>query len=530
MLVLLPTIAFRAACEMRGARRYTRNQGDEEEPMKERPSDVLSRRAALQGLGIGLGTIAVGCGGDDGSIPGPAGTGSGTGTGEAPTTSSSPTVPGATEPGADPEKPAEPKLGPKELLEGIEHIVVLMMENRSFDHFLGALSSDAAYANKSTVDGLKGTETNPAPDGSNVAVFKMSNFTPEDPPHGWDAARDQFNDGKNDGFVKAHAGKSQDEAMGYHDRSQIPLYYWFADNFAICDAWFSSVMGPTWPNRFYLHATTSKGKKNNTPLFQAPRTIWDELKSKSLSAKNYAAGVTTWIVGGFPTKALSGTSAPIGQFFEAAKDGSLPSFSLIDPDYLASDDHPAHNILRGQAFVASVYKALAESPLWPKTLLIVTYDENGGFYDHVPPPKTVDDDPEFAQLGFRVPAFVIGPTVKKGYVCKTQLEHSSVAATLKTRWDIGSLSKRMDATNDISDCIDSAKVKAPAAPPMGMPQVAMTLQNALYDNVGVSSQPALDEMVAKGIAPAIDTRDHQARIGSWLEHAVRLGAVRIVGR
>ena len=204
-------------------------------------------------------------------------------------------------------------------------------------------------------------------------------------------------------------------------------------------------------------------------------------------------------------------------------------FSLIDPDFQASDDHPSHNILRGQAFVASVYKALAESPLWPKTLLIVTYDENGGFYDHVPPPKTVDDDKEFEQLGFRVPAFVIGPTVKKGYVSKTQLEHSSVAATLKTRWDIGSLSKRMDATKDISDCIDAMKLKAPVAPPMGMPQVAMTLQSALYDGVGPSSQPMLEEMLANGTISPIDTRNHQARIGSWLEHAVRLGAVRIVG-
>ncbi len=498
-------------------------------PMKERPSDRISRRAALHGLGIGLGTIAVGCG-SEAEIP-PAPSEPGAGTGEAPSTNASPTVPGGTTPGEEPSQPPpEPQPTPKELLAGIEHIVVLMMENRSFDHFLGALSLDAAYANKALVNGLKGTETNPAPNGSDVAVFKMANFTPEDPPHGWDAAHDQFNDGKNDGFVKAHAGGSQDEAMGYHDRSQIPLYYWFADNFAICDNWFSSVMGPTWPNRFYLHATTSKGKKNNTPLFQAPRTIWDELKEKKLTAKNYAAGVTNWALGGFPGKLFSGTNAPISQFFDAAADGSLPAFSLIDPDYLASDDHPSHNILRGQAFVASVYKALAESPLWSKTLLVITYDENGGFYDHVPPPKTVDDDPEFEQLGFRVPAFVIGPTVKKGYVCKTQLEHSSVAATLKTRWDITSLTARMSATNDISDCIDVAKLKAPAQPPTGMPQVAMTLQSALYDGVGTSSQPALDELVAKGVAPAIDTRDHQARIGSWLEHAVRLGAVRIVGR
>lgn len=501
--------------------------------MKQRLGDRLSRRAALQGLGIGLGTVALGCGGDDGADV----LGHVEDTQPPPSTSTSPTEPTKPRPPGNPSQPDapisldQPKLSPKELLAGVEHIVVLMMENRSFDHFMGALTSDAAYANRASVDGLKGTESNPAPNGSSVKVFKMANFTPEDPPHGWDAARAQHNQGKNDGFVKAHAGGSQNEVMGYHDRSQIPLYYWFADNFAICDRWFSSVMGPTWPNRFYLHATTSKGRKDNSPLWFAPETIWDALKEKDLSAKNYAAGRVTFFVGGFPGKILGGNpSAAIGQFFEAAKSGELPSFSLIDPDFQASDDHPAHNIQRGQAFVASVYSALAQSPAWSKTLLIVTYDENGGFFDHVAPPKTVDDDDDFMQLGFRVPAFVIGPMVKKGYVCKTQLEHSSIAATLKTRWEIKSLSKRMDATNDITDCIDPAKVNAPAAPPAGMPKVAMTLQSVLYDGVGTSSQPMLDEMVAKGVAPAVDARDHQARISSWLEHATRLGAVRIVGR
>lgn len=492
--------------------------------MKQRPADRLSRRAALHGFGIGIGAVAMGCGSEDGAST-PVGEST-----EPPGTNASPTEPGAPSVSDAPTPGDASSLDPKVLLSGVEHLVVLMMENRSFDHFLGALASDAAYPSRASVDGLRGTESNPSPDGSTVTVFRMENFTPQDPPHDWDAAHAQHNGGKNDGFVKAHAGSSQHEVMGYHDRSQIPLYYWLADHFAVCERWFSSVMGPTWPNRFYLHATTSKGKKDNAPLFSAPETIWDALKAKDLSAKNYAAGIATFFVGGFPGKVLAGNpSAPISQFFEAARSGSLPSFSMIDPDYQASDDHPDHDIQRGQAFVASVYKALADGPAWSKTLLIVTYDENGGFFDHVAPPQTVDDNAELAQLGFRVPAFVIGPMVKKGYVCKTQLEHSSVAATLKTRWGVKSLSKRMDATNDISDCIDPAKVKAPAAPPAGMPQVAMTMERALHHRVGNSSQPLLDEMVTRGVAPAVNPRDHQARIASWLEHAVRLGAVRIVG-
>jgi len=146
----------------------------------------------------------------------------------------------------------------------------------------------------------------------------------------------------------------------------------------------------------------------------------------------------------------------------------------------------------------------------------------------VQPPKAVDDDVEFQSQGFRVPTFVVGPTVKKGYVCSKQLEHSSVAATLRTRFDIKSLSKRMDAALDITDCIDPLKVKAPAKPPSGMPVVAMTMETALYDGVGHHSQPTLEAMVQQGLAPKVDDRSDQERIAGWLEHATRLGAVRVL--
>jgi phospholipase C len=320
--------------------------------------------------------------------------------------------------------------------------------------------------------------------------------------------------------------------MGFHDRSQIPLYYWLADNFTICDHWFASVMGPTWPNRFYLHATTSKGKKDNTPFVTgAPDTLWDRLADAKIGAKNYFAGVTSWYVGGFAGKVLQrNPTAKIDQFFQDAKNGTLPAFSIIDPDFQASDDHPAHDILRGQAFVASVYKALADSPKWNKTLFIITYDEHGGFFDHVAPPAAPDFDGEFAQYGFRVPAFVIGPTVKKGYVSKTVYDHASVGATLRTRFDIRDLTKRMEQAADLSDCIDPVKVKAPAPPPSGMPQVAMTVQAALSRGVGEHSQPMLAKMVEDGLIAEndVDSRTHEQRIGDWLEHAVRLGVVRIV--
>lgn len=493
--------------------------------MAERDSERkgVTRREALVGLGLGAGLAAAACGGKERSdLTEPA--------------EASVDLPDAaiaeTDAGKSSDDASIPgeKLNAKQLLAGIDHIVVLMMENRSFDHFLGALKNDAGYVAKAEVEGLTGNETNPAPDGPDVRVFKLMNFTPEDPPHDWNDAHEQFNGGKNDGFVIAHKGSSQDEVMGFHDRSQIPFYYWLADNFTVCDHWFSSVLGPTWPNRYYLHATTSKGIKNNRPFLAVPPdTIWDRLRDLQLSYKNYAAGTTTFFVGGFPTKVASNNpSAKIDEFFAAAASGGLPSFSMIDPDFESSDDHPSHNIQRGQAFVASVYKALAESPAWPKTLFIVTYDEHGGFFDHVPPPSAVDAEKEFTQKGFRVPAFVIGPTVRKGYVCKTEFEHSSVAATLRMRFGIKSLSKRMDAAANLSDCIDPQKVREPAAPPSGMPVVAMSLKSALYDGVGHHSQPMLGKLVEEGTITPIDTRSHQERISAWLEHAERLGAVRIV--
>ena len=335
---------------------------------------ALSRRRVLLGMG---GLLAAACGSAPETVPEP--------TPEprpAPTPTPTTTAPPDAGP-ADAAKPdaKEPQLSPEELLSTVDAIVVLMMENRSFDHFLGALKSDATYVNKATVEGLKGTESNATTSGVNVPVFKMDNFTPEDPPHGFEAVHAQWNGGKNDGFVKEHAGRSEREVMGFHDRSQIPFYYWLADNFTVCDNWFASVLGPTWPNRYYLHAATSDGKKGNTPFITGgPDTIWEKLRSAGKSYKNYTASVVAWYTGGFVGKLLSlNPVKQMSEFFADCRNGTLPNFSIIDPDFTSNDDHPSHDIRQGQAFVASVYKALAESPqlrayalaLYLLTLLVV---------------------------------------------------------------------------------------------------------------------------------------------------------------
>jgi phospholipase C len=500
---------------------------------------LVTRRKALTIIGgAGVGVLATGCGSSGATVvesaapPPPVGTTPKPDAGV--TWPSTGEIDGGPIPdaAAPPDAGEEPELSSKELLSTIDTIVVVVMENRSFDHFFGALAKDATYPSAASVDGLSGTESNPASSGNApVTVFKMDNFTPQDPPHDWASVHAQWDNGANDGFVKAHAGASENEVMGYHDRTQLPFYYWLADNYTICDRWFCSVLGPTWPNRYYIHAATSNGKKDNTPpLGPGFDTVWDRLKAKGKTYRNYYDGPVAWYVGAFLGKlGTMNPTARIDQFFADAKDGVLPSFSLIDPDFTASDDHPSHNIQRGQAFVASIYKALAASPQWSRCLLVITYDEHGGFYDHVPPPAATDANPEFAHMGFRVPAIVVGPTVRKGYVTSTVLEHSSIAATLATRFEIASLSKRMDDSSDIACCIDPKLYKNPSPPPANVPAVPLKLGAALYEGIGESSQPTLDAMIASGQIPEhlIDRRSPTERIRAWLSHAERLGAVRI---
>jgi phospholipase C len=406
-----------------------------------------------------------------------------------------------------------------ELLAPIETIVVLMMENRSFDHYLGTLKLLEGRA----VDGLTGNETNPAPNGTPVKVHQLTSGKQDDPPHEWDAAHAQFNAGANDGFVKAHAGSSQEDVMGYFARAQLPITYALADSFAVCDRWFSSVMGPTWPNRFYLHGATSKGQKRNLPS-AGLQSIFQALDQKGISNKNYFVDLP-WASGGYFK--LSGL-APLNDFLAAAAAGTLPQFSIIDPGFSSNDDHPSHDVALGQALIATVFTALAKSPQWSKCLFVLTYDENGGFYDHVPPPKTVDDLPEFEQLGFRVPSIVCGPFVRNGCVVSTQYEHVSVISTVTTRFGLAPLNARVAATHDLSDCIDPAYLADPRTPP-ALPTLSISVPDALARVGRTSSQPELEEMADRGlIPPHLDRRAKTAEtIADVLRHGERLGALRL---
>ncbi len=498
-----------------------------------------SRREVMQGIGAAVGAAAVGCG-DGSNAAGPdAGTGGADASASGPDAARPATVdagrldagaPDASAPDAGaPDGGAlacgEPSgLSASELLGEIETIVVLCMENRSFDHYFGSLTFKEG---RTDVAGLLGTETNPAPGGGDpVGVFRLEDYEPDDPPHGWDACHRQWNGGLNDQFVIEHAGGSQHQVMGYHERDQLPALYTIADHAALCDHWHCSLLGPTWPNRYYLHGATSLGAKTNVPAFGF-RDIFSELGDAGITHRNYMHDVA-WATGGYFK--LTGLS-PIEDFFTDAATGTLPQFSIIDPSFFgagANDDHPDHNIQLGQALIASVFAACGASPQWDKMLFVITYDEHGGFFDHVAPPTTVDERDDFRQLGFRVPSVVSGGYARRGCVVSDLFEHSSVVATATTRFGLTPLNDRVTASADLSPCINpdyfGDPQPAPELPPVEISMSALT-HRVVDPNRHSELRDAVDRM---NLPRHLDRRSESLDIARrWLRHGERLGAVRL---
>ncbi len=370
-------------------------------------------------------------------------------------------------------------LSAEELLAPIEHIVVLCMENRSFDHYLGG--SLRLAEGRMDVEGLLGAESNPHPNEGPVLVHAMDDLEPEDPPHQWDGVHTQWNLGAMDGFVQAKLDEDPGsttyaEVMGYYRRHQVPIHHALVDAYVVANAYFSSVLGGTWPNRFYLHGATSQGVEENLPITSGFEPIWPLLKNEGLTVKNYHHGVA-WCMGSY---LKFDDLALYSQFQADAAAGNLPNFSIIDPQFFlagANDDHPSNaNMPLAQALISDVYTTLAESPQWNNCLLVVTYDEHGGFFDHVAPPISGDDLVEFNHMGVRVPALVAGPYVRQGCAVDTVVDHVAVLKTLSTRWGIAPLTTRMSTSNDLSSFIDPALVtgRTPRAP-VTLPPLTVSL-------------------------------------------------------
>lgn len=385
----------------------------------------LSRREFLAGVAAATAALALdGCGDDDGAT-------------------------------SDPE--AAPLPRPED--SGIEHVVVVMMENRSFDHYLGWLpGADGMQAGLEFVDKQGATQSSfrLAPD------FQNCRF--DDPDHSYGGGRTQFNGGANDGWLRA---KTSDVfPIGYYVQEDLSFYGRAVPEWTTCDSYFAAILGPTFPNRFYMHSAQTDRLTNTLAVSTLP-TIWDRLAERGLSGRYYFSDLPiTALFGG----RLAGISLPISAFYRDAAAGQLANLTFVEPRFVGedegttNDDHPLADIRNGQAFLNGVYEALINSPAWENTVLVLNYDEWGGFFDHVPPPLApqTDLDPGLGndgRLGFRVPCTVISPLARRGFIARRQYDHTSVLKMIEWRWGLEPLSVRDATAENLAQVLDFQRPK-----------------------------------------------------------------------
>ena len=336
---------------------------------------------------------------------------------------------------------------------GIDHIVVVMMENRSFDHWLGWLAEDQAfleagrrrYGRKFSVAGNQ-HQTFVGPTGpvqterlvtdpDQTAPFQGCGFG--DPGHGWNQGRAQ-----RDGGFLAPGSRNDEFALGYYLGEDLPFTSQLARSFTTFDRYHASLLAPTWPNREYLHSAQSGGNMTNAIPAEGFtwETIWTRLAGANVPAKYYYSDLPFLALFGAPVVPFVN---PADNYFTDCDAGTLPSVSFLDPRFVGpeqNDDHPLADIRRGQVFVRDAFKAFARSKHWRKGMFVVTYDEWGGFFDHVPPAQfaddraSADDLQNFGQGGFRVPTIVASPFARPGYVDHRTYEHTSLLRFLEWRF------------------------------------------------------------------------------------------------
>jgi len=353
---------------------------------------------------------------------------------------------------------------------GIEHVVVVTMENRSFDHFLGWLPG---------ANGKQGGLT--YVDNAGVAHSTMP-LAPDyqgcghpDPDHSYEGARVEYDNGACDGWLRA--GSNDEFSIGYYVQNDLPFLGNAATTWTACDNYFAAILGPTYPNRIYLHAAqTDRLDDSILPISTLP-TIWDRLADHNISRKYYFTD--------FPVLALWGAkylgiSALITDFFSDCAAGKLPAVSYVDPGLLgeeqglSNDDHPHADIRNGEVFLNAIYQAVTTSPNWANTIIVITFDEWGGFFDHVAPTKA-PIPPTDAALGsdglrgFRVPTLVISPWSPRATVSHGLYDHTSILKMIEWRWSLRALSVRDANANNLAEVLDFSRpnLSAPAFPVPG---------------------------------------------------------------
>ncbi len=339
----------------------------------------------------------------------------------------------------------------------LRHLIVVMQENRSFDHYFGAMPG---------VEGIPADASNPDANGDPVTPFHTDAYCIRDVAHSWSATHAQYNGGAMDGFVTTN-GRNGARALGYLDGSDLPFYWDLAQTFAMSDHHHCSVLGPTWVNRMYLASGTSFGLTSNeaVPTDRVPsegdHAIWEQLDHAGVSWAMYAEQVQ-WTVAGYPHSILRGSTRrhlkPMVDFFTALDSGSLEEVVFLDPLWAGTipnevdgtDEHPPANPQLGQAWVSEIVNRVMRSPAWAETAIVFTYDEHGGFYDHVAPPEACppgdypsgQPDGEFDRLGIRVPLIVVSPYSRPGYVSDRVTDLSSVLRLIQVRHLLPALTGR----------------------------------------------------------------------------------------
>lgn len=507
--------------------------------------DLLSRRSWLKNVGATAGGVAV--------LPALAACEDGTGASTSPEpTEPDPTDPDPTPVDPDPRDPDPVDPGPeprtrKTPLRGdgshpfhyIDTLVIVQMENRSFDHYYGALS---LLEGRTDVDGLVDGMSNPDMNGDPVYIRHLTSeyVIDPDPPHGHSASVQQFNGGLNDGFVRAFiprlGGNLQlmDLVMGYHTRDQLSALYGLADAFTLCDQWHCSLLAPTWPNRFYSHAATSDGRWGNLDSLLPSPTPYKELVEKGLTFGVYPAGPVafSWTLQEIIDLGLElSLDNSLDRFISDAAEGLLPNISIVEPSYFNNDDHPPADIRQGQVFIQTVYEALRQSPHWERSLMLVFYDENGGFFDHVPPPKVQGEAlaaQGFDQLGFRVPGLVVSPFSKRE-VFHELIDHASVPALISNLFELEHVNERSRLAGDLGAALSIEALDDPT-PAIELPPIVIESEEMERSASLECGQPELVEFSLRhGLVSqaALSYRARRKAQDRYVRRMLDLGTLRI---
>jgi phospholipase C len=358
----------------------------------------------------------------------------------------------------------------------VKHIVVAMMENRSFDHFLGWLpnaNGRQAGLTYSDTSGVGHPTHDLAPDWTGCSY--------NDPDHSYDGARVEVDNGLMDGFMKTSAADVY--AIGYYKEADNQFWPKFARNFTSCDMYFPSMLGPTFPNRIFQLCGQTDRLDDTISICSYP-TIFDHCTAAGVSCKYYYGNVPFLTL--FPIDAIVYANS-FSSFLSDCASGSLPAVSFVDPSLTlllntANDNHPHSDIRNGDAFMAQVYHAVATSPAWMNTVLVLNHDEWGGFFDHVPPPRALapnSTDPDLvdgkALLGCRVPCVIASPwTVGRPSsprVSHTVFDHTSVLKMIESIFGVKPLAAR-ETSHDVGNLLSAINFNntPEAAPALPLPQ------------------------------------------------------------